>query len=68
MPVGVIHSSRDEYVPLSEVHQVSKSRAAERLWIVTAADHRFSDNVPEFDRALLEAIAWIAEVRPRGAK
>jgi hypothetical protein len=28
---------------------------------VKAADHRFSDNLPEFDRRLLEAIAWIEQ-------
>jgi hypothetical protein len=36
-----------------------------RLWIVKAANHRFSDNLAEFDRTLLEAITWIAEVHGR---
>jgi hypothetical protein len=30
------------------------------LSIVKAADHRFSDNLAEFDRCLLEAVTWIA--------
>jgi hypothetical protein len=32
-----------------------------RLWVVKASDHRFSDNLAEFDRRLLEAIAWVTE-------
>ena len=34
-------------------------REPKRLWIVQASDHRFSDNLAEFDRRLLEAIAWV---------
>ena len=30
-----------------------------------ASDHRFSDNLAEFDRRLLEAIAWVDEQRRR---
>jgi pimeloyl-ACP methyl ester carboxylesterase len=69
IPVAAIHSTRDEYVPLTEVQQVLESaRQPKRLWIVTASNHRFSDNVPEFDRALLDAIAWITEVHPSVAR
>jgi pimeloyl-ACP methyl ester carboxylesterase len=69
MPVAAIHSTRDEYVPLTEVQQVLESAPQpKRLWIVTASNHRFSDNVPEFDRALLDAIAWITEVHPSVAR
>jgi len=69
IPVAAIHSTRDEYVPLTEVQQVLESaRQPKRLWIVTASNHRFSDNVPEFDRALLDAIAWITEVHPSMAR
>jgi hypothetical protein len=35
-----------------------------RLWIVGAADHRFSDHLDEFDRRLLEAIAWVRATGP----
>jgi fermentation-respiration switch protein FrsA (DUF1100 family) len=69
IPVAAIHSTRDEYVPLTEVQQVLESAPQpKRLWIVTASNHRFSDNVPEFDRALLDAIAWITEVHPSVAR
>jgi hypothetical protein len=69
IPVAAIHSTRDEYVSLAEVQQVLESgRQPKRLWIVTASNHRFSDNVPEFDRALLDAIAWITEAHPSMAR
>jgi hypothetical protein len=62
IPLGAIHSTRDEFVPLSEVQKVfAAASEPKRLWIVTASDHRFSDNLQEFDRRLLEAVAWIAQ-------
>jgi fermentation-respiration switch protein FrsA (DUF1100 family) len=69
IPLAAIHSTRDEYVPVPEVEQVlERARQPKRLWIVNAADHRFSDNLAEFDRTLLEAITWIAEAQGRVAK
>jgi fermentation-respiration switch protein FrsA (DUF1100 family) len=60
VPLAAIHSTRDEFVPLTEIDRVM-ARAAEpkKLWTIDAADHRFSDNEPEFDRRLVEALAWI---------
>lgn len=59
-PLGAIHSTHDEFVPLTTVQRVLDAAAEpKQLWIVKAADHRFSDNLAEFDRRLLEAIAWI---------
>ena len=53
VPLAAIHSTHDEFVPLAQVQQVLDARKEpKRLWIVNAADHRFSDNLPEFDRAL----------------
>ena len=67
MPLAAIHSTHDEFVPLAGSAAACSTRANEpkRLWIVKAADHRFSDNLPEFDRRLLEAIAWIAAAAPQ---
>jgi hypothetical protein len=60
VPLAAIHSTRDEFVPLVEVQRVmAAAHEPKRLWIVPAADHRFSDNLGEFDRTLLEAIAWV---------
>ena len=59
-PLAAIHSTHDEFVPLSEVQRVlDAARAPKRLWIVNAADHRFSDNLPDFDQRLVEALAWV---------
>ena len=65
VPLALIHSTRDEFVPLGEARQVFEhARAPKRFWIVTASNHRFSDNLTEFDRCLLESIAWIRHNRP----
>jgi hypothetical protein len=45
-PLAAIQSTQDEFVPLAEAQGIF-------------ADHRFSDNRPEFDSRLLEAIAWV---------
>lgn len=66
MPLGAIHSTRDEFVALPEVQRVlDAANEPKRLWVVKAADHRFSDNLPEFNQRLLEAIDWVAQQRQR---
>ena len=60
VPLGAIHSTRDEFVPLSEVQRVmNRAQDPKKLWVIDAVDHRFSNNLTEFDRCLLEAITWI---------
>lgn len=59
-PLAAIHSTKDEFVPLAEAQRVlGAAREPKRLWIVEASDHRFSDNLAEFDRRLLEAATWV---------
>jgi len=66
VPLAAIHSTHDEFVPVADVEKVLKgAKDPKRLWIVKASDHRFSDNLEEFDQRLLEAIAWTRENRPR---
>jgi alpha-beta hydrolase superfamily lysophospholipase len=68
VPLALIHSTRDEFVPLAQAQQVfQRAQTPKRLWIVNASNHRFSDSLQEFDRRLLEAIAWIAERNRPGA-
>jgi dienelactone hydrolase len=66
VPLAAIHSTQDEFVPESDVRKLM-TRASEpkRLWMVTASDHRFSGNVDEFDRRLLESIEWIRQNQPQ---
>jgi fermentation-respiration switch protein FrsA (DUF1100 family) len=60
LPLAAIHSTHDEYVPLDEVGRVMAAAGdPKRLWVVNAANHRFSDNLGACDAALFEAIAWI---------
>jgi fermentation-respiration switch protein FrsA (DUF1100 family) len=66
LPLAAIHSSHDEFVPLADVERVVQSAGEpRRLWIVDASDHRFSDNMGELERRLLEAIAWVKAHAPR---
>jgi pimeloyl-ACP methyl ester carboxylesterase len=66
VPLAVIHSTRDEYVPVEEVERVvAAARDPKKIWIVKSSNHRFSDAVAELDRRVLEALAWIGEHAPR---
>ena len=66
LPLAAIHSTHDEFVTLSDAQRVlNGARDPKRLWTVTASDHRFSDNLGEFDRTLLDALAWVKEKSPR---
>jgi hypothetical protein len=60
LPLAAIHSTHDEFFSLGEVERLMEgARPPSRLWAVAASDHRFSDNLAEFDRRLVEAIDWI---------
>jgi fermentation-respiration switch protein FrsA (DUF1100 family) len=65
VPLAAIHSTHDEFVPESEVRSVmARAHEPKRLWMVPATDHRFSGNVPEFDRRLTESIEWVRHNEP----
>jgi pimeloyl-ACP methyl ester carboxylesterase len=60
LPLAAIHSTHDEYSSVADVGQLmNAARAPKRLWMVNATDHRFSNNLAEFDARLLDAITWI---------
>jgi alpha-beta hydrolase superfamily lysophospholipase len=62
LPLAAIHSTRDEFVPLADVQRImNNARDPKKLWVVDAVDHRFSNNLPEFETRLFEAIAWIRQ-------
>ena len=67
VPLAAIHATGDEFVPLQEARALmDRAREPKRLWIVEASNHRFSDNRPDFDRRLLEALAWVrSQPHPR---
>jgi fermentation-respiration switch protein FrsA (DUF1100 family) len=66
LPLALLHSTHDEFVPLAEAQRMlGLGSEPRRLWVVPASDHRFSDNLSEFDRSLLEAIHWVTQHEPQ---
>jgi hypothetical protein len=60
LPLAALHSTHDEFAPLAQAREIlSAAHEPKRLWVIEAADHRFSDNQEELERRLEEAIAWI---------
>jgi type IV secretory pathway VirJ component len=63
LPLAAIHSTQDEFVPVNQVQQtMARASDPKKLWVIQAADHRFSDNLSELDRKLIEAMAWVKSV------
>ena len=61
VPLAMINSTHDEFVPHDEVGRImAAAREPRRLWQIDAADHRFSDRPDELHQRLLEALDWIA--------
>ncbi len=60
VPLAEVHSTHDEFVSL-ELAKSMLARAGDpkRMWVIDAANHRFSDRRDELDRRLLEALDWI---------
>lgn len=66
VPLAAIHSTHDEFVTESDVRSImARANEPKRLWMVDATDHRFSGNVAEFDRRLLESIEWVRQNQPQ---
>jgi dienelactone hydrolase len=64
LPLAALASTHDEFAPLAEVRAImDAAREPKRLWVIEAANHNFSDNQPELQRRLAEAIAWIEATR-----
>ena len=66
IPLAAIQSTHDEFVPLSEAQRnLDRANPPKKLWAIEASDHRFSNNLAELDRRLLEAIQWVMQNQPR---
>jgi len=60
LPLALVQSTHDEFVPLADTRRIfDRASAPKQLWVVDAANHRFSNNLPEFDARLLEALEWV---------
>jgi fermentation-respiration switch protein FrsA (DUF1100 family) len=65
LPLANIQSTHDEFVPLEEAQRVIDAAVApKKLWLVNASNHRFSSNVAEFERRLIEAVQWVLQNAP----
>jgi pimeloyl-ACP methyl ester carboxylesterase len=67
LPLAVIHSTNDPFVPLEAVKaMLAHAKEPKRLWTIASSDHRFSDNEAEFQARLLEALEWVKVQKPAG--
>jgi fermentation-respiration switch protein FrsA (DUF1100 family) len=65
LPLAALHSTRDEFVPVPVItRMMDRAREPKRLWVIPASNHAFSGSEAEFERRLLEALAWITSVAP----
>lgn len=64
LPLAAIHSTHDDFAPLEGAKRLlSLAAEPKRLWVVEAADHRFSDDRGELERKLGEAMEWLGSER-----
>jgi type IV secretory pathway VirJ component len=60
-PIWMIQSTKDEYVPEADYrHFETTAGDPKRLVLVPAANHRFTDRIPELKTQVLTGLAWIA--------
>jgi hypothetical protein len=65
IPLAEIHSSHDEFLPLEQAKAMfSRAGEPKRMWVIEAANHRFSNNRDELDLRMLEALQWITTLKP----
>jgi len=63
-PLAEIHSSHDEFLPLEQAKAMfSRASEPKRMWVIEAANHRFSNNRGELDLRILEALRWIETLK-----
>ncbi len=62
IPLVMIQSTRDEYVPEADYRKLeATAKAPKRLVLIAAANHRFTDKQTELRAEMLNALAWITE-------
>jgi fermentation-respiration switch protein FrsA (DUF1100 family) len=69
IPLVMIQSTRDEYVPEADYRKLdATAMAPKRLVLIAAANHRFTDTQPELRAEMLNALAWITDAMARTLK
>lgn len=65
LPIVMIQSTRDEYVTPADFTVLEAAAGApKRRVLIDAANHRFTDRMPQVKEALLNALAWMAQGAP----
>lgn len=60
VPIAMLRSTGDEFVTRPESDRlIQAAREPKASWTIPAGNHRFSNNLKEFDAQLIDAIAWI---------
>jgi type IV secretory pathway VirJ component len=60
IPLAMIQSSTDEYISDADrTRLVNTAKAPKKMIMIPAANHRFTDKLPELRAELLAAIAWV---------
>jgi len=63
VPLYMIQSTKDEYVPPAEYQRLSAAaREPKKLILIDASNHRFTDRRPQLGAAYLSGLAWIAQL------
>jgi hypothetical protein len=63
---AVIQATRDAYLPAASARVLfGPDTPQHRFYVVDARNHRFSGGKDAFTSALLDALAWIADVDGR---
>jgi len=64
VPLAEIHSTQDEFLSLEKAKVLfALAKEPKRMWVVEAANHRFSDNHEGLNNSILEALSWIKSVK-----
>ncbi|MEP7116086.1 MAG: AcvB/VirJ family lysyl-phosphatidylglycerol hydrolase [Acidobacteriota bacterium] len=64
LPLWMIQSTRDEYVPEPDYRRFERMAAEpKRLVLIDAKNHRFTDKLPELKGQLVAGIDWIRGLR-----
>ncbi len=64
IPLAEIHSTHDEFLPLEKAKAMfARAGEPKKMWVIEAANHRFSDNRATLDQRILEALEWLKNPR-----
>jgi alpha-beta hydrolase superfamily lysophospholipase len=66
VPLYMIQSSKDEYVPKADYERLAATaREPKKLVIIDASNHRFTDRRPQLREAYMTGLAWIVRASPK---